>query len=289
MTNSRPAMRAILLTLCLAFLGTTGCFRERQLDVPYEPTSEEIIGIMLEMSEVGKDDMVYDLGCGDGRIVIAAAQKTGARGVGVDLDPQRIKESRENARQAHVHDQVKFLQKDLFETQISRATVVMLYLYPEVNLRLRPKLFHELKPGTRVVSHSHDMGTWEPDQTRNASNGHRIYFWVIPANVSGIWKWDVTGEKESFVLRLHQRYQKVTGTLQLGSDEIPIKNLELRGDRLRLTIERFAGGQAQTWRFSGRVQGRLLEGTAQRVTGEPEEKQAWRATRDPSSMKPLEL
>ena len=136
-----------------------------KLDVPYEPSSEEVVRAMIEIAKVGKNDLVYDLGCGDGRIVIAAAQKAGARGVGVDLNPERIKESRENALKANVTDRVHFFQQDLFQPQIGNATVVMLYLWPEVNLRLRPKLFRELKPGTRVVSHSHDMGCWEPDQT----------------------------------------------------------------------------------------------------------------------------
>ena len=126
-----------------------------KLDVPYEPSSEEVVRAMIEIAKVGKDDLVYDLGCGDGRIVIAAAQKAGARGVGVDLDPERIKESRENALKANVADRVHFFQQDLFQTEIGKATVVMLYLWPEVNLKVRPKLFRELKPGTRVVSHEY--------------------------------------------------------------------------------------------------------------------------------------
>lgn len=156
-----------------------------KLDVPYEPSSEEVVGTMLEIAQVGNTDVVYDLGCGDGRIVITAVQKKGARGVGVDLDPERIKESLENARKANVADRVQFFQQDLFQTDIGKATVVMLYLWPEVNLKLRPKLFRELKPGTRVVSHSHDMGNWEADETMTASEGHRVRAWVIPANVTG--------------------------------------------------------------------------------------------------------
>ena len=260
-----------------------------KLDVPYEPSSEEVVGAMLEIAKVGKNDLVYDLGCGDGRIVIAAAQKAGARGVGVDLDPERIKESLENARKANVTDRVQFFQQDLFQTEIGKATVVMLYLWPEVNLKLRPKLFRELKPGTRVVSHSHDMGSWEPDQTITASEGHRVHFWVIPANVTGTWEWDMPGEKERYVLKLSQQFQKVSGTLQLGSDEIPVKNLELRGDRLQFTVERFFKGQMQTLRFIGRVQGHLIEGTAEEMTAGSQGKQTWIAKRNPSSMKPWDL
>jgi len=260
-----------------------------KLDVPYEPSSEDAVGTMLEIVKVGKNDLVYDLGCGDGRIVIAAAQKAGARGVGVDLDPVRIKESLENARKADVTDRVQFFQQDLFQTEIGQATVVMLYLYPEVNLKLRPKLFRELKPGTRVVSHSHDMKDWEPDQTITTSGGHVIHFWVIPANVTGTWEWDMPGEKERYVLKLTQQFQKVSGTLQLGSDEIPLKNLELIGDRLQFTVERIFKGEPQTRRFIGRVQGHLLEGTAGEMTEGSQGKRTWKAKRNPSSMKPLDL
>jgi SAM-dependent methyltransferase len=154
---------------------------QRTPDVPYVPTPDEVVAEMLKMANVSKNDVVYDLGCGDGRIVIAAAQKYGARGVGVDIDPERVKEAQENAKKAGVTDRVKFLEQDLFETDLSQATVVTLYLLPAVNLKLRPKLFKELKPGSRVVSHSFDMGDWKPDQTAEVS-GRKIYFWVIPKN-----------------------------------------------------------------------------------------------------------
>jgi len=263
--------------------------KEVKLDVPYEPSSEDVVRTMLEIANVGKDDIVYDLGCGDGRIVIAAAQKTEARGVGVDLDPERIKESQENARRVNVADRVKFYQSDLFQTEISEATVVMLYLYPEVNLKLRPKLFRELKPGTRVVSHSHDMGTWEPDQTKTVPNGHRVHFWTIPANVTGTWEWEMPGEKERYVFRLNQQFQKISGTLQVGSYEVPVKDLELRGDRVQFKIERFLKGQVNTWFFSGHLQGHFLEGTVKGMIADPQGKQIWKATRDPSSIISLDF
>jgi SAM-dependent methyltransferase len=243
---------------------------------------------MLEIAKVDKNDLVYDLGCGDGRIVIAAAQKAGARGVGVDVDPERIKESLENARKANVTDRVRFFQQDLFQTEIGKATVLMLYLWPEVNLKLRPKLFRELKPGTRVVSHSHDMGSWEPEQTITASNGHKVYFWVMPANVTGTWECDMPGEKEHPVLKISQQFQKVSGALQLGSDEIPVENLELRGNRLQFRVDRFFKGQRQILYFIGHVQGHLIEGTAEEMKRGPQGKRTWIAKRNPSSMKPLD-
>ena len=259
-----------------------------KLDVPYEPSSEDVVEVMLQMAQVNRNDLVYDLGCGDGRIVIGAAQKVGARGVGVDLDPERIKESQENARQADVIDRVRFFQGDLFQTEIGEATVVMLYLWPEVNLKLRPKLLRELKPGTRVVSHSHDMGTWEAEQTVTASNGHRVHFWVIPANVTGIWEWEMPREKKRYILKLSQQFQKVSGTLQIGSDEVPVSNLKLRGDRLEFTAEGPSHGPVQNVHFMGRVQGHLLEGTSGEVAAGAQ-KRNWKATRDASTMKPLDL
>ncbi len=151
----------------------------RAPDVPYEPSEPGIVSAMLKLANVKKSDLVYDLGCGDGRIVIAAAKRIGARGVGIDIDPQRIAEARTNAASAGVTRRVTFRTQDLFEADIRKATVVMLYLWPEVNLKLRPKLLRDLKPGTRVVSHSHSMGDWTPEK-EIVVEGDRIYLWTIP-------------------------------------------------------------------------------------------------------------
>jgi SAM-dependent methyltransferase len=150
----------------------------RAPDVPFDPSPPHVVDQMLTLAAVHKGDVVYDLGCGDGRIVIAAA-RLGARGVGIDIDPQRIRESRENARAAGVRDRVTFRNEDLFEADIAGATVVTLFLWPEVNLKLRPKLWRDLKPGTRVVSYYWDMGDWTPEKQIDAG-GHWIYLWTIP-------------------------------------------------------------------------------------------------------------
>jgi SAM-dependent methyltransferase len=147
-------------------------------DVPYVPTPHDVVEQMLKLAGVKKTDVVYDLGCGDGRIVIMAAQKFGARGVGIDIDPERIAEAKQNAEQAGVTDRVKFIQQNLFDADIREATVVTLYLLPSVNLRLRPKLLEQLKPGARIVSHSFDMGDWKPDKEIEY-NGRKLYLWVI--------------------------------------------------------------------------------------------------------------
>lgn len=151
-------------------------------DVPYVPTPQEVVDRMLKVADVGADDVVYDLGSGDGRFVITAAKKYGARGVGIEIDPKRIEEAQANAREAGVTDLVEFRQGDLFKADISEATVVTLYLLPSVNVKLRPKLFEELSPATPVVSHDFDMGDWEPERTIEM-NGDTIYLWTIPENI----------------------------------------------------------------------------------------------------------
>ncbi len=156
--------------------------QERPGDVPYVPTPEPVVDAMLKVAKVGKNDVLYDLGSGDGRIVNTAAQRYGTRGVGIDIDPQRIQEANDNAKKAGVTDRVKFVQQDLFNTDFSEATVVTLYLLPEINAKLRPILLEQLKPGTRIVSHAFDMGDWKPDQTLNVE-GKTVYYWVVPQEI----------------------------------------------------------------------------------------------------------
>lgn len=149
--------------------------------VPYVPTPQNVVDRMLQVANVTNKDVVYDLGSGDGRIVVTAAQKYGARGVGIDINPTRIQEANANAQRAGVTDRVQFRQQDLFQTDLNEATVVTLYLLPSVNEELRPKLLR-LRPGTRIVSHSFDMGDWKPEQTIEVS-GNTIYFWRVPENI----------------------------------------------------------------------------------------------------------
>jgi ubiquinone/menaquinone biosynthesis C-methylase UbiE len=152
--------------------------QDRSPDVPYVPTPQEVVDEMLKMGSVKKGDVLYDLGCGDGRIVVTAAQRYGVNATGVDIDPERIAEAKENATKAGVNDKVRFVEGNLFEADLSKASVVTLYLLPSVNMKLRPKLWRELKPGARVVSHSFDMEDWKPTKTTEV-NGRRVYLWVI--------------------------------------------------------------------------------------------------------------
>ena len=151
----------------------------RSPDVIFVPTPQEVVDAMLKLAKVGPNDVVYDLGSGDGRIPITAAKTYGARGVGIDIDPQRIREATENLKTSGMGDKVKFLNQDLFTTPIGEATVVTLYLLPSLNLKLLPKLNAELKPGTRIVSHAFDMGDIKPQETQNV-NGRTIYLWTVP-------------------------------------------------------------------------------------------------------------
>jgi SAM-dependent methyltransferase len=148
-------------------------------DVIYVPTPQSMVERMLELAKVSSKDVVYDLGCGDGRVVVAAARRYGVRAVGIDIDPQRIAEANANARAAGVTNLVQFRLADLFETDLREASVVTLYLLPSLNLKLRPKLMRELRKGTRVVSHDFDMGDWKPEQTVNVQGG-TLYLWTIP-------------------------------------------------------------------------------------------------------------
>ena len=184
--------RSVLVTIVLMLVMTAVAAAQapvpapkKPLDVPYVPTDDKIVALMLDMAKVKKSDVLFDLGSGDGRIPITAAKRFGTQGTGIDIDPQRIAEANENARKAGVTDRVRFIEGDIFDADIKNATVVTLYLLPDVNLRLRPKLLAELKPGTRIVSHNYDMGDWTPEKSQriNLPDGtqHTVYFWVVPA------------------------------------------------------------------------------------------------------------
>ena len=171
-----------LSALLLAAVMNAACAQTvtQHPDVVFVPTPQEVVNKMLEMAKVGKGDVLYDLGSGDGRIPVTAAKRFGIRAVGIDIDPQRIEEANENARKNGVTQLVTFKREDLFKTKFSDATVITLYLLPDLNVKLRPRLLAELKPGTRIVSHQFDMGTWKPDQ-KVELNGRLIYLWTIPA------------------------------------------------------------------------------------------------------------
>jgi SAM-dependent methyltransferase len=224
-------------------------------DIGWEPSPAGVVDDMIRLARVCPEDVVYDLGCGDGRIVIAAA-KAGAHGVGVDIDEQKIAESRDNALRAGVGDLARFVNRNLFAADISDATVLFLFLFPDVNLRLRPRLLKELRPGTRVVSYSHDMGRWEPDRMSGD-----VYLWIVPANMSGTWEGTIETGSGRVPLRMNirQEFQHASGAVFAGGEVLQVPGVAMEG-------EAFAFGEGGRRRdgamsVSGVVEGDVVTGT----------------------------
>ena len=247
---------------------------------PYVPTPQDVVVAMLRAAQVGPDDVLYDLGCGDGRIVVTAAEQFGAHATGVDINLELLRKARVRARQAGVTDRVQFLQQDLFETKLQDATVVTLYLLPKVNLRLRPQLLRDLKPGARIVSHTFHMGEWQPDQVVKVRT-HKLNLWVVPAQVAGTWTLHQARSPQSqpYRLRLTQHFQKLSGTLETNGEETPMTDVELRGDRLHFTVMLPAQGQPVSMTYQGRVEGNQMTGHVQRANAAVEDGPPWRAER----------
>jgi SAM-dependent methyltransferase len=258
----------------------------RTPDVHFVPTDTTKVREMLTAAEVGSKDLVYDLGCGDGRIVITAVKKYGARGVCVDIDPVRIKESKSNADTAGVTQRIEFVEGDLFEQDLSKATVITLYLLPSLNERLRPKLFKELRPGTRIVSNAFDMGAWKADRTLNIKtfSGMQSYafLWIIPADVSGEWRLEPEGRSgKEYTLALEQKFQFVSGTATSGGKATPLSSVSVKGDQLSFVL-RDGAGEGQGLTFTGRVKGDRASGTAKGNDGA----WSWTAVRTKAGSRP---
>ena len=270
-------IRRSLLTLSLSMLATA-VFAQAQpaknefepqvgqqgKDVIWVPTPQALVDKMLDMAKVTPRDFVMDLGSGDGRTVITAA-KRGARALGIEYNPDMVELSKHNAARAGVGDKASFMKADLFETDLSKATVITMFLLPDINLKLRPKIL-DLKPGTRVVSNSFTMGEWKADQTATVSDGCNTYctalLWIVPAKVAGTWRLP-QGE-----LELTQEFQMISGTLKSGANGVPLKNGRLNGEQISFTV-----GADQ---YTGRVNGNTMAGTVK--SGAKSGK--WSATRD---------
>lgn len=267
--------------------------QDRILDVPYVPTKFPVVDEMLKMAGVGKTDILYDLGCGDGRIVIGAAQKYGARGIGIDLDPERIRESETNAASAGVSDQVKFYTGDLFLADIREATVVSLYLLTSINVKLRPRLIKELMPGTRVVSHNFGMDNWKPDASSEVDvDGirHDVFLWVIPINASGSWSWSMKLDGKTITARanLSQKYQYAMGTVKIDGIETEIKDVKIQGDLVRFNLETAIDGNPVALAFEGKVLGQSINGTIRATIDGQNQTWTWKANRNPTTEKPID-
>ncbi|HEY1686014.1 MAG TPA: class I SAM-dependent methyltransferase [Tepidisphaeraceae bacterium] len=207
--------------------------------VPYVSTPDNVVDRMLKLVHVSSKDKIYDLGCGDGRIVIAAAKQYGTTGVGIDIDPNRIAEADANARKAGVTDKVTFITRDVFASKFSDATVVYLYMLPAFNIRLRPRLLSELKPGTRIAAYTFGLGDWKPDVTESTGmSDYNIYVWIVPANVGGVWDCELKTPRglRKAVLRLYQQYQQVTGSVIVEDAIYPMSDTKLVGDKLSFSL-----------------------------------------------------
>ncbi len=289
LTRSRGAalLPALAASLALATPVTLSAQEKaaaaRTPDVHFVPTDTSKVRAMLEAAQVDAKDLVYDLGCGDGRIVITAVKKYGARGVCVDIDPIRIQESKNNADTAGIRKRMEFIEGDLFEQDLSKATVITLYLLPSLNERLRPKLFKELRPGTRVVSNSFDMGEWQADRTLDVKTSSGMqsyaYLWIIPADVSGQWRLTSEGSSgKEYTLDLKQKFQEVSGTATSGGTSTPLTNFSMKGDSVTFTLTE--GGERVE--FTGKVTGDKASGTAKGKSGS----RSWSAVRTKPGERP---
>jgi SAM-dependent methyltransferase len=274
----RAPRRLWLLSLIAA-----ACSWPRGPDVIFLPSAADVVVRMLAVARVQDDDVVYDLGCGDGRIVIAAVKDRRAHGVCVDIDASRIAASQRNADTAGVRHRIEFRQADLFETDLSTATVVALYLSPALNQRLRPKLLREVRAGARIVSHNFDMGDWRPDTvvqvTWPAGTTSTIHAWVVPADVAGTWELTVpvaAGDRR-FRVRFAQHYQELSGTASADGRPVTLSAAQLAGDSLEFQLTEQADHRPTVLRFTGRVSGAEMAGAVQSAAGPTVG--AWRATR----------
>ena len=241
-------------------------------EVPYVDTPQAVVDKMLDLAEVGVDDFVIDLGSGDGRIVITAARSRGARGFGVDLDPSLVEASNAAARRAGVADRAQFFVRDLFETDIRPASVLTMYLLPNFNLKLRPRLLDQLEPGTRVVSHDWDMGEWRPDakvvlqgleKQVMPIKASTVYLWIVPAQVAGTWRLQLDGAGADAALEIEftQRFQEIAGLVRRARGRSLLQSAHLRGSEIRFAVIDEAQRPSAPLQFFGRVYGDAMEGS----------------------------
>ena len=245
------------------------------LDVPFVPSAQNVLKNMFDMVKITKHDFVIDLGSGDGRIVIAAAKQHGARGFGVDLNQKLVAIANERARRQGVADRAKFHVRDIFKTDISQATVLTMYLLPEIVLQLRSKLLSELKPGTRVLSHDYHLAEWRPEDIRIVNIGQNersiVYSWIVPASVKGSWTWDLSGKgtfdrPQRFETTLRQQFQDFSGDVDINGMPISIREAALTGDKISFSLSPVIEDGIVRMEYRGTVKGDEIVGTV-RVSG----------------------
>jgi hypothetical protein len=266
---------------------------------PYVPTPNVIVERMLEFAKVGADDFVVDLGSGDGRMVRTAVKVYGASGFGVDIDAALVEMSNAQAQKEGIAERAVFYRQDVFQADIHKATVVTLYVLPDMMLALRPKLLAELKPGARIVSHDYHFREWQPDnrwsfdvpEKRDAvgfSSTH-IYLWIVPAHVAGRWRIEIAGQEPPapLALELQQTFQQVSGTALVGTRSSELTNVRLRGDAFEFTVDSGAGAGSELHRYHGTVSGTTMQGEVAWGTGALSRRYKWKATRTAAPRKPF--
>jgi hypothetical protein len=260
--------------------------QEGRGDVVYVPTPQIVVDEMLTMAKIGPGDFLIDLGSGDGRVVITATKKYGARGFGVDLDTYLLRLARKNAQTEGVADRANFIEQNLFETDLSQATVISSYLLPQMNLKLRPKIL-ALKPGTRVVAHDYHMGAWYPDDQRDIIVPEKkvgtpgvsyIFLWYVPARVAGKWQTQLSagGKEMAYELAFDQLFQTVEGTLRGATDNVTLRG-KLKGDQITFTTLAKGGPGNQRHEFTGKVDGDTITGTVRVGEGSSARETNWTA------------
>ena len=256
--------------------------------VPYVNTPMEVVERMLRMAEVKSGDSVIDLGSGDGRIVIEAA-KRGARALGVDLDPNLVKLATRNAAQAHVADRARFEVRDIFETDLARADVITMYLLPDFNAKLLPRLL-ALKPGTRIVSHDGGIGDWPADETHELRTPEKpvglgglskIELWIVPADVHGTWMTELPQHGGTWRFQVAQHYQMLQVAARVQGRDLVVRNTRLRGEEVKLVVTGVVGTRPWHHYFVGQAHGDAIDGEVSVSTGEKESRYPWHATRVP--------
>jgi hypothetical protein len=276
-----------ILAACFAMLSWGSAERAALgADVPFVPTPPNVVDAMLALGKVGPDDFLVDLGSGDGRIVIAAAKRFGTRGFGVDIDGALVSGAQHEAQRQGVSDKVAFYARNLFVTDISRATVITMYLFPQVNMRLRPRLFTDLKPGTRIVSHDFDMDNWRPDDKITVPVPDKpygpprsdVYLWIVPANAAGAWRWRLGAPAREYEATLEQTFQMLRGKAMVDGQPAPVASGRMRGDAITFTLVARLDGRDVRHEFSGRLAGEAISGTVT-VHASQVERLEWNAAR----------
>ncbi|MBM4261551.1 MAG: methyltransferase domain-containing protein [Deltaproteobacteria bacterium] len=272
------------LSFALFSIGVVPVAAQELVKLPYVPTPQKVVDEMIKLGEVKATDYVIDLGSGDGRIIITAAKTAKARGLGVDIDSKLVELSNSNAKSAGVADRAEFVERDMFKTDISKASVLMLYVLPEFMQRLRSKVQNELKPGTRVVAHDYHMGDWYPDRIveltvpekieANGTDKAYLYLWVVPTMVQGSWnvQFEPAGKVDPLIFAFNQNYQMISGAV-VGPGQPKIEDSKLNGDEISFTLTM----RSTPYQFTGKIMGNTIEGKA--LAAGAKEAMPWKATK----------